>query len=169
MDTKRCSAGAAGSTNFPCVACNKGSCRKTVINDWSSAVCHVSTLLFALFYFILIILAIIHVISKHENGIYCRNEPRWKERKQHIFTRRQARSMRPVLWRKRRWTNGLQRRRSGCISANQHAWPDETYRPRLQPIWRYQRVCLATRDRQFQDPGEPKLETVNIISIICII
>jgi len=98
-----------------------------------------------------------------------RNEPRWKERKQHIFTRRQARSMRPVLWRKRRWTNGLQRRRSGCISANQHAWLDETYRPRLQPIGRYQRVCPATRDRQFQDPGEPKPETVNIISIICII
>ena len=51
MDTKRCSAGAAGSTNFPCVACNKGSCRKTVIDDWSSAVCQVSSQLFALFYF----------------------------------------------------------------------------------------------------------------------
>ncbi len=51
MDTKRCSAGAAGRTNFPCVARNKGSCRKTVIDDWSSAVCKVSTLLFALFYF----------------------------------------------------------------------------------------------------------------------
>ena len=53
MDTKRCSAGAAGSTNFPCVSFNKGSCRKTVIDDWSSAVCQVSTLLFAfkLFYY----------------------------------------------------------------------------------------------------------------------
>jgi hypothetical protein len=51
MDTKRCSAGAAGSTNFLCVACNKGSCRQTVIDDWSSAVRQVSTLLFALFYF----------------------------------------------------------------------------------------------------------------------
>jgi hypothetical protein len=61
-------------------------------------------------HFILIILAIIHwhLISKHENGIHCRNEPRWKELKQHIFTRCQARSMRPVtvLWRKLRWTNG---------------------------------------------------------------
>ena len=107
MDTKRSRAGAAGSTNFQCAACNKGSCRKAVIEDWSSAVCQVSKLLFALFYFILIILAIIHVISKHENGIHCRNEPLWKERKQHIFTRRQARSTRPVLWRKRRWTYGL--------------------------------------------------------------
>jgi hypothetical protein len=51
MDTKRCSAGAAGSTNFPCVACIEGSCRKTLIDDWSSAVCQVSSLLFALFYF----------------------------------------------------------------------------------------------------------------------
>jgi hypothetical protein len=51
MDTKRCRAGAAGSTNFQCVACNKGSCRKTVIDDWSSAVRQVSKLLFALFYF----------------------------------------------------------------------------------------------------------------------
>jgi hypothetical protein len=169
MDTKRCSAGSAGSTNFPCVACYKGSCRKTVFDDWSSAVCQIPTLLFALFYIYLIILAIIHVISKHENGIHCRIEPRWKERKQHIFIRRQARSMRPVLWRARRWTYGLQRRRSGCISASQHAWLDETDRPRLQPIWRYQRVCPATRDRQFQGPGEPKQEKVNIISIICLI
>ncbi len=119
--------------------------------------------------FILIILAVIHVISNHENEIHCRIETRWKERKQHIFTRRQARSTRPVLWRKLRWTYGLERRRSGCTSANQHAWLDETYRPRLQPIGRYQRVYPATRDRQFQDPGEPTTETVNIISIICII
>jgi hypothetical protein len=34
--------------------------------------------------FILIFLAIIHVVSKHENGIYCRNEPRWKDRKQQV-------------------------------------------------------------------------------------
>jgi hypothetical protein len=51
MDTKRCSTGAAGSTNFACVDCNKGSCRTTVIDEWSSAVCQVSSLLFALFYF----------------------------------------------------------------------------------------------------------------------
>ena len=119
--------------------------------------------------FILIILAIIHVISNHENGIHCRIEPRWKERKQPSFTRRHPRSTGPVLWWKRRRTYGLQHRRSGCISADQHAWLDETYRPRLQPIGRYQRVCPATRDRQFQDPGEPTTETVNIISIICII
>jgi hypothetical protein len=51
MDTKRCSSSAAGGTNFPCAACNKGSCRKTVIDDWSSAVCQVVSLLFALFSF----------------------------------------------------------------------------------------------------------------------
>jgi hypothetical protein len=119
--------------------------------------------------FLLIILAIIHSISKHGNGIHCRNEPLWQELKQHIFTRRQAQSMCPVLWRKLLWTHVLQRRRSGCISANQHAWLDETYRPRLQPIGRYQRVCPATRDLQFQDPGEPKIETVKIIRIRCII
>ncbi len=119
--------------------------------------------------FILIVLAIIHTISKHENWIHCRNEPRWQERKQHIVTRCQARSMCPVLWRKWRWTHVLQRRRSGCISANQHAWLDETYRPRLQPIGRYQSVCPATRDLQFQYPGKPKTETVEIICIKCII
>ena len=117
----------------------------------------------------LIILAIIHVISNHENGIHCRIEPRTKERKQHSFTRRQPRSTGPVLGRQWRWTCGLHHRLSGCISANQHAWLDETCRPRLLPIGRYQRVCPATRDRQFQAPGEPSTGTINIISIICII
>ncbi len=56
-----------------------------------------------------------------------------------------------------------------CISTNQHAWLDETYRPRLEPIGRYQRVCPATCDMQFQDPGEPKTETVKIIRIRCIL
>jgi hypothetical protein len=55
MDTKRsraARAGAAESTNFTCVACNKGSYRKAVIDGWSSAVCQCNVpALFALFYF----------------------------------------------------------------------------------------------------------------------
>jgi hypothetical protein len=70
MDTKRRRSGAAESTNFPCVARNKRSYWKALIDGWSSAICKVSTLLFALFYYYLNYLAIIHIRSKDENGIW---------------------------------------------------------------------------------------------------
>jgi hypothetical protein len=46
----------------------------------------------------------------------------------------EARSMCPVLLRVRQRMQALQHRRPGCISANQCAWLDETYRPKLRQI-----------------------------------
>ena len=74
---------------------------------------------------------IIPLISKVETAIrvsvHCRNQPLWQEQKQHIITRRHPKSH--VQWRMQRMHAVQHRLFGSCISINQRAWLDETYRP----------------------------------------
>jgi hypothetical protein len=86
----------------------------------------------------------------------------------------EARSMCPVLLRMRQWMQALQHRRSGCISANQCTWLDETYRPKLRQIgrsrWRASAFVLPHVDRPVRtiDLSGEKMSITTITPIVVI-